>query len=239
MTATTPMTHALRRRLLAGETVAVCNTDFPTPRLVEFVGTLGFDAVFIDCEHAATDFTAVEELARAARAAGMASILRPWSNETGLINRYLSCGVDGIQTPHVETRAEVEAIADGIAQWEGDHTGKLLVAMIESETAVANLPQMLDAEAVDVFYVGAFDLAQSMGLKGRPDHPAVRRAVETAIGAVARAGRAAGLNVQGDLDAVAHYRRLGLRWINVHLKALVGSPARGFLDSVRGPLAPA
>ena len=125
------MKHGLKERLKAGETVAICNPDFPTPRLIEFIGTLGFDTVFIDCEHASTDFAAVEELARAARSCSMASVVRPWSNEPGLINRYLSCGVDGIQTPHVDSVAEAKAIIEGISQWEGDHKEKLLLVMIE------------------------------------------------------------------------------------------------------------
>ncbi|PJR09665.1 HpcH/HpaI aldolase family protein [Sinorhizobium meliloti] len=227
------MSRDLKNRLKNGGTVAVCNTDFPTPRLVEYVGGLGFDAVFIDCEHAGTDFKEVEDLARAARASGMASIVRPWSNEIGLINRYLSCGVDGIQAPHVDTPVELAAIAHGITQWEGDHTKKLFVAMIESKAALVNLPKMLTSEAVDVFYIGALDLAQSMGLKGQPEHPKVRQAVEDAIGMIERAGRVAGMNVQGDLHMVEHYRRLGLRWINVHVKTFVAGPARTFLDGVR------
>jgi 4-hydroxy-2-oxoheptanedioate aldolase len=227
------VTSRLKARLGAGETVAVCNTDFPTPRLVEFVGDLGFDAVFIDCEHASTDFGAVEGLARAARVAGMASVVRPWSNESGLINRYLSCGVDGIQAPHVDTVAEATAIVDGIGAWEGDHAQKLLVLMIESELALANLDAMLTTIDADVFYIGAYDLALSMGLKGQAGHPRVRAAVEKAIVSIERAGKVAGMNVQGDLARVAHYRELGLRWINVHLKALVAEPAAEFVKSIR------
>lgn len=68
---------ALRDRLARGETAAVCNPDFPTPALVEFAGGLGFDAVFIDCEHSSTDFGEVDALARAARAAGIVSVVRP------------------------------------------------------------------------------------------------------------------------------------------------------------------
>jgi 4-hydroxy-2-oxoheptanedioate aldolase len=204
--------------------------------MVEFIGTLGFDAIFVDCEHASTDFALVEELSRAARGVDMATIVRPWSNEEGLINRYLSCGAEGIQTPHVDTRAEAEAIISGITRWEGDHTRKLLVTMIESETAIASLPDMLKLDAVDVFYIGALDLAQSMGLKGNPGHPRVRAAVEATIATIAKAGRVAGMNVQGDLDAVTRYRNLGLRWINVHLKTFVSRGTRGFLDSVRAPL---
>jgi 2-keto-3-deoxy-L-rhamnonate aldolase RhmA len=32
----------------------------------------------------------------------MTSILRPWSNEPGLVTRFLDCGVGGIQFPHIE-----------------------------------------------------------------------------------------------------------------------------------------
>lgn len=226
----------LKQCLRAGETVAVCNPDYPTPRMVEFISTLGFDAIFVDCEHASTDFALVEELARAARGVDMATVVRPWSNEEGLINRYLSCGADGIQIPHVASRAEAEEIIGGLSHWEGDHTGKLLVTMIESEKAIANLPGMLTLDEIDVFYLGAVDLAQSMGLKGDPGHPRVRAAVECAIATIAKAGRVAGMNVQGDLDAVTRYRSLGLRWINVHLKTFVSRGARDFLDSVRAPL---
>lgn len=226
------MTAELKRRLKSGQTIAVCNTDFPTPRLVEFVGCLGFDAVFLDCEHASTDFGAIEHLARAARAAGIASVVRPWSNEPGLINRYLSCGVDGIQAPHVDGLAQARLIVDGMTQWEGDHTSKLFVLMIESEAALAELDAMLGQVDADVFYIGALDLAQSMGLKGKPDHPRVRQAVEAAIKRIHAAGKVAGMNVQGDLDAVAHYRGLGLRWINVHAKTFIAAGARAFLKDV-------
>jgi len=226
----------VKERLRAGETIAVCNPDYPTPRMVEFIGTLGFDAIFIDCEHASTDFALVEELARAARGVGLAAVVRPWSNEEGLVNRYLSCGVDGVQTPHVQSRAAAAAIIDGMSRWEGDHTTRLVVAMIESEAAIADLPEMLKIDEIDVFYIGAVDLAQSMGLKGNPGHPRVRAAVDAAIEAIAGAGRAAGMNVQDDLDAVTRYRGLGLRWINVHLKTFVSRGTRSFIDTVRAPL---
>ncbi len=225
---------SVKQRLRDGGLVTVCNTDYPTPALVEFVAEIGFDAVFIDCEHSATDFREVENLARAARGAGMASVVRPWSQEPELANRYLSCGVDGIQVPHVDDVQQARAAIDGLSHWEGDHTAKLLVAMIESERAIDNLPGLLELEEIDVFYVGAFDLAASMGLKGQATHPRVRARVDEAIGRVAAAGRAPGINLQNDLNALSQYRDLGLRWINVHLKVFMRDGARAFLKAARG-----
>ena len=233
LTVAPPVGPALKRRLAAGETVAVCNPDYPTPRLVEFIGTLGFDAIFIDCEHSSTDFALVDELARAARASGMASIVRPWDGDPSLINRYLSCGVDGVQVPHVHNVDQAKSILAGMAEWEGDHRQKLLVAMIESQDAVAQLPELLKIDEIDVFYIGAFDLALSMGLKGQPKHPRVKACVDEAIRRIAAAGKVSGLNLQDEIEALAEYRQKGLRWINVHLKAFVQTGARPFLDHIR------
>lgn len=233
VTAAAPVGPALKRRLAAGETIAVCNPDYPTPRLVEFIGTLGFDAIFIDCEHSSTDFGLVDELARAARAAGMASIVRPWNGDPSLINRYLSCGVDGVQVPHVHSVDQARAILAGMADWEGDHRQKLLVAMMESRDALAQLPDLLKIAEIDVFYLGALDLAASMGLKGNPKHPQVKAAVDDAIRQIAGAGKVAGLNLQDEIAALADYRQKGLRWINVHLNAFVRTGAKPFLDHLR------
>ncbi len=102
------MAATIKKRILAQKIIAVCNPDFPTPAMIEFIGATGFDAVFIDCEHSSTDFKLVEDLTRAARVADMASVLRPWSNDPGLINRYLSCGAGGIQAPHVHNVADAQ-----------------------------------------------------------------------------------------------------------------------------------
>ena len=45
-----------KQQLLSQSVISVCNPDFPTPEMIEFIGKLGFDAVFLDCEHSSTDF---------------------------------------------------------------------------------------------------------------------------------------------------------------------------------------
>ena len=71
------MSGMTKQQLLTQQIISVCNPDFPTPQMVEFIGKLGFDALFIDCEHSSTDFKLVDELARATRAVGMNSLVRP------------------------------------------------------------------------------------------------------------------------------------------------------------------
>ena len=223
-----------KQAILSQKIISVCNTDFPTSQLVEFSGKLGFDVLFIDCEHSSTDFKLVEELARAAQVAGMGSVLRPWSNDPGLINRYLSCGAGGIQAPHVHNVADANRILDGLRRWgDGDYREKLLLMMVESQEAIDNLPALLKVDDIDVFYFGQNDLAESMGFKGNRKHPKVRTTVEDAIKRVADAGKVPGMNVQDEIDAAAHYMRLGLRWVNVHLRNFMERGAQAFLQGIK------
>ena len=184
-----------KQQLLAQKIITVVNTDFPTPDMVEFVGGLGFDALFIDCEHSDTDYRLVSELARAARASGMHSVLRPWSNDPGLLNRYLSCGAGGLQVPHVHNVAAANEILAGLRRWgDGDYRDKLLLVMVESKEGIESLPDLLKIPDIDVFYFGQNDLAESMGHKGGRKNPKVRSTVEDAIKRVADAGKTAGMN---------------------------------------------
>ncbi len=164
----------------------------------------------------------------------MGSVVRPWSNDPGLINRYLSCGAGGIQAPHVHNVADATRIVEGPRRWgDGDYREKILLMMVESQEAVENLPALLKMEEIDVFYFGQNDLAESMGHKGNRKHPAVRAMVEDSIKRVADAGKVAGMNVQDEIGDAARYMKLGLRWINVHQKQFMAKGAREFLASIR------
>jgi 4-hydroxy-2-oxoheptanedioate aldolase len=227
------MAGKTKQQLLAQKTISVVNCDFPTPEMVEFMGELGFDALFIDCEHSDTDFKLVRELARAARIANMHSVLRPFNNDPGLINRYLSCGAGGIQVPHVHSVADAHVILAGLAHWgDGDWQQKIVLVMVESKEAVACLPELLKIDAIDAYYFGQNDLAESMGYKGDRKNPKVRQTVEDSIKRVADAGRVAGMNVQDEIDIVAHYMQLGLRWINVHQKQFMARGSKAFLQAL-------
>ena len=71
------MNNALKQKLKRDEVVVVVNPDHPSPSLTEFVAGLGFDGVFIDCEHGMATVERVQEMCRAARAAGVQSVVRP------------------------------------------------------------------------------------------------------------------------------------------------------------------
>ncbi len=69
-----------------------------------------------------------------------------------------------------------------------------LFVQIESAEAVANVEQIAATPGVDGIFVGPSDLAASLGLLGRQNHPDVIEAVETCIAAAGRLGVKVGLN---------------------------------------------
>src|SRR5581483_2125265 len=149
------MANPFKERMQRGEVVVVVNPDHPSPSLTEFVAGLGVDGVFIDCEHGMATVERVQEMCRAARVAGVQAIVRPESNADYLITRYLDAGANGVMVPHVDTADAARAIVRAVRYARPrDHADKVVIAMIESLTAVSNLADILGVEGVDVFFIG-------------------------------------------------------------------------------------
>jgi 4-hydroxy-2-oxoheptanedioate aldolase len=216
-----------KEKLRAGGTVLVFNPNFPSPALVEHAGSLGFDVAFIDCEHGAADFERVEELARAARAGGMTSILRPWSVEPGLITRFLDCGVGGIQFPHIENAQAARAAVDIVREArDSSFSDTLVTAMIESADAVSRIDEIVAVEGLDAVVIGASDLARSLGRPGEPEHPDMLQAIDRVIAAARASGRvAAGFNLHR-WESAPQLREKGVRWFTLHAKTMLARGAR-------------
>ncbi|MCH7642604.1 MAG: 2-dehydro-3-deoxyglucarate aldolase, partial [Chloroflexi bacterium] len=182
----------MKAKIKAGEPVFGISIMFPSPHLVEIIGLLGFDWVLIDCEHGSMTVESVEILALAAERHGMAAIVRPEVNRPDLIARYLDRGCMGVQIPHVITRADAEAavravkfapegmrglargtragdygfLGDGPDMVKALNDETLVCIQIEDREALDNLDEILEADGVDVFFVGPSDLSQSLGHPG-------------------------------------------------------------------------
>lgn len=221
-----------KEKLLSGGTVLVFNSNFTSPALVEHAGSLGFDVAFIDCEHGSADFERVEDLARAARAGGMTSILRPWSTDPALVTRYLDCGAGGIQFPLVDTAGAARAAVETVRGARGATAEDTLVTvMIESTQALANIDSIVAVPGIDAFVIGLADLVRSLGHANDAQHPEVRSAVDAIIAACVRAGAVPGFNLHR-WEEGARLREQGVRWFTLHARTML---ARGS-QQVRGIL---
>jgi 2-dehydro-3-deoxyglucarate aldolase len=183
--------NGLRHALENGETVFGASAVTFSPTVIETLGSIGLDFVWLDFEHGGPspyDSTVFEELTRAAEVADVELLVRLPEPEPALVRKVLDAGVRTILLPRIETAGElgraVEAahfaydgdVGDrgvGIGRsgnWEGytdgfigGEDGEVLVGtMIENERAVENIEDILAVPRLGFAFVGPADLAMSM-----------------------------------------------------------------------------
>ncbi len=227
--------NKVKQKLAKREAVTMFNPDYPSPRLVEYIAQFGFDVAFIDAERQSYDFERIEEMARAARAAGITSVARPWTNDPGLITRYFDCGVGGIKVPHVEDAKTARAMLEIVRYARPkDHADKLVVIMVESPAAIANIGEIAEVPGIDVINIGTNDVAAAAGHQGEPEHPKVQALVDDAIGRILKGGKTVGLNVMSNWEKrIPYFHGKGVRWFNVHANTFITRGANQYAELMK------
>lgn len=243
----------LKEKLAAGRPILGLSVMFNSPPLVEMAGALGFDWVLLDCEHGALEIGDLEPLIAAADAFGVAPIVRPPSNAPELILRALDRGAAGLQCPHVMNAEEARAIVAaakyhplgerGLAVgMRSSHYGMretvteylaranretLICVQIEHADALPHVEAIAAVEGVDVVFVGAMDLSQSLGVPGSTDAPVVASAVEDAARRIIASGKIAGTS--GKPELAKSRLDLGFRYHYTHTTSLLAGAAKPYL----------
>jgi 4-hydroxy-2-oxoheptanedioate aldolase len=240
----------VKDKLAAGRPATVIAPFASSAGLVELLGHMGFDGVFLDGEHGPAGWESVEHMARAADLTGYSSVVRVQSNDAATITRALDRGSSGIQVPHINTRAEAEAAVQhakfsplghrGWSGWRGAlgvasgdyarvaNEQTLVAIMLEEVEALDNLDDILKVDHIDVFFVAPGDLAQSMGVPGEMTHPRVTSAIEDALKRIRAAGRVSGtLTTPALLD---RHLELGVQFLYVGLASLLSPAVADFIN---------
>lgn len=225
------MMRAFKDKLACGECVIVLNADHPSPSLVERIGRLPVDAVFIDCEQGSPDVESVENMARAARLTGMTSLVRLFDRNAWVIERYMARGVDGIVVPRLDEPAQAAAVVESVRYcYPNAHTEKVIVIQIETSPALAALDDFLSIPGIDVLFLGPVDLAKSLGYAGDHSHPDVQDVLKDAIRRIVRAGKASGILV--DRASAAGWIRAGAQFLYEHADNFLALGAAEFAGCV-------
>lgn len=249
--------NTLKRKLTTGESALGVFVGFDAAPVVEICGYCGFDFVVIDAEHGPLDPHHVEGLVRAAELSGITPIVRVPQNVPQILLRYMDVGPHGVLIPWCQSAEEARSAVRGTKYYPDGQRGlagvrassyglqaplseyvqranaeTLVVVQIETATAVAALPEMLDVAGVDAYFIGPNDLSQSLGYPGRPDEPAVQAAIDRALGLIQGAGRMTGIMVR-DADAARRYRQRGVNLITISVNGLLASSVRGFVAGSR------
>src|SRR5882762_6685709 len=103
--------NRVKDKLAAGQ-VATIVSGTNDPDLIDQLGTLDVDGIWLEGEHGGVDYADLGNLTRACDLWGKTSVVRVMDNDYATIYRTLDRGAQGIVVPHVNTRAEAEAVVE-------------------------------------------------------------------------------------------------------------------------------
>lgn len=179
--------NELRRKLEAGGVAHGAAAVLGSPLAAELLAVAGFDYVYLDQQHGLVSLDTLVALLQATARTGCTPLVRVARNDEALIGRALDAGAAGVIVPLVETAAEAERAAAacryaprGSRSWgplrAGDALGSspeavnaevLCLVMVETARGVERVEEIASVPGVDGVYVGAADLALTLGLPPR------------------------------------------------------------------------
>jgi 2-keto-3-deoxy-L-rhamnonate aldolase RhmA len=211
--------NRILQKLRQGQAVLVPTVwTVPHWKIVEMMGVVGFDGVWVEMEHSDFTYEQLSQMALAARATGMDVIVRVAKGGYNDLIRPLEAGATGLMLPHCtgpeEAREFVRAARFQPFGWRGvggsvdsrygtvpfpeyvewANREILLSVMIERREAVEQIEGIAATEGLDLLFIGPYDLSQSYGLLGQVDHPSIREAVDRTAQACAKHGKWWGLS---------------------------------------------
>ncbi|MSQ09512.1 MAG: hypothetical protein EXR52_00685 [Dehalococcoidia bacterium] len=249
-------TNTTKAKLAQGKTVFGAIVSSYAPDMVEMLGLIGYDFVFLDCEHGPMSWDQVENMVRAAELFGITPIARVPDQGASTLLRYLDRGVQGVIVPHVNTREQAERVAAACRYYPDGQRGAasgrahdynvgvgreesmawinsqvLVIPMCEEVEATKNLEQILQVPGVDVVHVASNDLAQSMG---NPPMAEVRTLMADLMRRIRAGGKHAGCggNSPSDTAGVAALMDQGADFVTVQALGLMRTGADAFRHGV-------
>jgi staphyloferrin B biosynthesis citrate synthase len=206
-----PAPREFRKRLLNREPLIGTFCKTPTSHAAEILGSIGYDFVMFDEEHAPWTRQTLEVGFLGARAFGTAGLVRIARPDASSILSVLDDGAIGVMVPHVATAEKARDIASwaryrggtrgsGVGRG-GDYGGRpigehydfadattTVIAMIEDREALEQIDDITAVEGIDAFFLGRGDLGLSLSNATGPA-PTVDEAVRIVAKSVLENGK--------------------------------------------------
>lgn len=231
--ARSPLDGRLPEMLRSGKPLRGLFNGLPSPAIVEMCAYAGFDFIILDNEHGSADLGQTEHMLRAARASGIAPIVRCFEHD---LPRILDMGASGVQIPMVESAEQARRLA-GMTRYpplgrrgsafstraagygafgcaahtQRSNDGIVFVAMIETPGGIDVASEIAAVDGVDAVFIGPNDLAHAMGHGSDWNAAPVQRAIERGLKAIAAAGKCPGIIALTPQDE-EKYGRFGARY---------------------------
>ena len=120
-----PLALQLLEVMGQAEVVIAVNVGGRNPDVMAVLASAGAHAAFIDCERTGIGLDVATELIRAAKVAGLTSLVRSWSKDPAVLVQFMDRQVDGLVVPHINCAQDA---ADGAGDAENQQNVPVNVA---------------------------------------------------------------------------------------------------------------
>ncbi len=229
--------NKLKEKLQSGRRLCGTHVSLADPCICDIIGRLGFDFIWVDCEHSYLSLKDV--LVHLSAAGDTPVIVRLQQHDFNFTKKVLEMGPAGVVFPMVKSAAEAEELmqftlyppkgcrgfgpmrAIGYGQGDINHVLEYVDAgheelcrfiQIEQACAVEELPLLVQNPYIDGYIFGPNDLSGSIGHMGRVLCPENQALIQKAMDILQKAGKPAGVSLGStDQETLDHYAAMGMQ----------------------------
>jgi 2-keto-3-deoxy-L-rhamnonate aldolase RhmA len=232
--------NLMKQKLAAGGLVLVMNLRLARTVDIAMVAKAGgYDAIYVDMEHSPYSIDTTATICAAAIGVGITPLVRVPSHDAHWSSRVLDGGAQGVIVPHVNNRAEAEAVVRhcrfpplgrrsvmGLGPALGYRAIPLgeinerlnaetaLIVMLETGEGIDNAAAVAAVPGIEVLLIGSGDLTTDYGIPGQVDHPRLREAYERVAEACHSHGKVLGVGgIRHNVALQGELIRLGARFV--------------------------
>jgi 4-hydroxy-2-oxoheptanedioate aldolase len=181
----------LKEKLQRGDVVLGTWAIIPSAVTVDIISSAGLDFVIIDAEHGPISFETAQEMVISCESREVSPVMRVGNvNETDIL-KAMDIGVHCIQIPNIRTKQDVlhlvkfakyppvgdrgfspftragnYSIENSTILTTKANENTLVAINVEGKEAIEHIDEILEIEAIDIIFIGLFDLSKALGVPG-------------------------------------------------------------------------
>lgn len=230
--------NRLKEKLRNGKRLIGTHVWLKDPCVCDMLGQLGFDFIWVDCEHS---YLALDDVLTHLIAAGDTPVIvRLPQHDFNFTKKVLEMGPDGVIFPMVHSpeeamelmrytlypprgcrgfgpmRAVRYGIDDSLSYVDDDPNTLCRFIQIERASMAQAVPELLENPYIDGYIFGPNDLSASLGQTGRGMTEEAQRLIRQATEQLRAAGKHVGVSLGGtDQALLNHYADMGMNILSV------------------------
>ncbi len=231
--------NLLKKALLQEEVVFGTWSVLQSFTAVEMLAKTPLNFIIFDREHDSISYERIANYVTCCFLHGVTPIVRIPEITISEVQRALDSGAQGLHIPNISSPKQVEELIklalfppigkrgfspftkacgyqkeNAVSMLQETNEELLLVIHIENLEGIKNISKLLSYDPIEVFFIGLFDLANSMGLPGDIRHPYLQEVVKVAVKEIREKGKIPG-TIATTLEQAEYLLELGFQYITV------------------------